>query len=76
MDSIYRNGGSTRHLRFNEQEVGEMKQQKPTENSKKVAAALLLWAEAATICLSSRKRKTAAMRRRLKDLKVLDMGGI
>lgn len=52
------------------------KKTKANSPSEAVAAALLLWARAATTCLSSKKRKTAAMRRRLKDLKVLDMGGV
>lgn len=75
MDPIHSDSSSIRHLRFNEQEVTKMKQQKPTD-SRKVAAALILWARAATTCLSSKKRKTAAMKRRLKDLKMLDIGGV
>jgi len=49
-----------------------MRNVKTTENSKKVAAALLVWMGAAQTCLSNKKRKTAAMKRRLNDLKIID----
>lgn len=47
-----------------------------TVNSEAVAISLLNWARAATKCLNGKKRKTAAMKRRLQDLKIIDGGNI
>lgn len=58
-----------------EQRGTKMKTAKPT-NSEAVAISLLTWARAATKCLNGKKRKTAAMRRRLQDLKIIDGGNI
>lgn len=46
------------------------------EDNRAVAAALIQKLGEVKNSLSNKKRKTAAMRRRLKDLKVLDMGDI
>jgi len=53
-----------------------MQKPRTATNSEAVAISLLNWARAATKCLNGKKRKTAAMKRRLQDLKIIDGGSI